>query len=82
MNRSVRKVTLDGQVRHHSTIRDEPSDGPNIRTRQFEFLNELVVNGIFQKLLHCGPIPFDTFKMYHDGSSWVVDMEALEEIGF
>jgi len=81
MNRTVRNVRLDDQTRHHSSISDVPSSGPNIRTRQFQFLTELVTDGIFQRLLHCGPIPFDTFKMYHNGTCWVVDMEALEDTG-
>lgn len=81
MTRTVRNIRLDGQVRHHTTISDDPSSGPEIKSRQFNFLNDLVVNGIYQKLLHCGPLPFDSFKMYHDGTAWVVEMEALEEIG-
>ncbi len=80
MTKTVRLVPVgDESVRHHVTIRDVESTGPDISTRQFAFLNDLVVNGIYNNLMHCGPLPFQTFRMFHDGRSWVVEMEALEE---
>lgn len=78
MERTVRNIPLDGETRHLVTIKDDPSYGPDVQTRQFAFLQDLVVNGVFNKLLHCGPVPFDVFRMYHDGQCWVVEMEALE----
>jgi len=30
------------------------------------------------QLLYCGPVLFDTMKISHDGTCWVVEMEAVE----
>jgi hypothetical protein len=79
MQRTVRTVPVGTAQRHFSTIRDVPSSGPEIKARQFLFLQDVVNNGIFQGLMNCGPIQFDTMRMRHDGESWVIEMEAIEE---
>lgn len=79
MKRSIKSVPVGGQIRHLVTLEDEPSEGGAIARRRYEFLVDLVTNGVFQGLLNCGPVPFDSFKMHHNGKCWVVQLEALEE---
>ena len=79
MRRTVKSVPVGGQVRHVVTIEDDPSAGPDIARRRYEFLVDLVTNGVFQGLLNCGPVPFDSLKMTYNGTCWVVQLEALEE---
>ncbi len=78
MKRTPRSVPVGGQTRHRVTIEDDQSVGPDIVTRQFKFLQELVNDGIFSGMLNCGPVPFETFVMKHDGHRWIVVLEAME----
>lgn len=78
MTRVVRSVNVGAGIRHSVTITDEPSTGAAVHLRRYEFLKRLVVDGVFVGLLNCGPVPFDTFRVFHDGSHWVAELEALE----
>lgn len=79
MTKKARTVVLGDAKRHMVTLVDDPSNGPQIRTRQFQFLSEVMTDGIVRGLLNCGPMPFDTLRMRHDGGSWIIEMEALED---
>lgn len=80
MKRVIRTVPLGGgeATRHFTTLFDEPSSGADIKRRQFQFLQELVNDGIFTGVLNCGPMPFERLEMHHDGQAWRIDLEAVE----
>jgi len=82
MNRINRKpVDLgDGDTRYSAIVRDIPSEGQGIHTRRFQFLQELAQDGMFNGVLNCGPVPFDTLRIRHDGEAWVAEIEAVEHI--
>ncbi len=79
MQRTYRDIPIgDSQHRHVVTLRDVPSDpGPPADARRMAFLMELVPDG--ERLMHCGPVRFQKLRMYHDGQSWVIDLEATEQ---
>lgn len=77
MHRKVLSAPLGDGTRWRTVITDIPSSGADIKTRQFEFLRELVNDGVYSGLLLCGPVPFATMKMYHNGA-WVVELESFE----
>jgi hypothetical protein len=78
MKRTPRSVPVGEGTRHRVTIEDDLSTGPDIVTRQFKFLQELATDGLFSGMLNCGPVPFETLTMRHDGLRWVVVLEAME----
>ncbi len=78
MERRVRSVPLgNGSTRHHVTILDEPSSRGD-RVRQHAFIAEVVNNGPFNGMWHCGPIPWQKMTAQHDGTRWTIQMEAIE----
>jgi hypothetical protein len=71
------KIPREGYIRYFKTITDEPSRTELERAhRKFEFLIEVVNNGIFNSLLNCGPTAFDKLSMEHNGTAWVIKLEA------
>ncbi len=77
MTRDVKTVPIGGGgTRWRVVITDEPSTGAMIRQRQVAFLQALANDGAFTGMLHCGPRPFESFRMHHTGRAWVVEMEA------
>ena len=80
MDRTLKTTDLGsyGGKRHAVLIKDRPSQGTTIKARQFEFLQEVVGQGFYNGLLNCGPIPFETFVMRHDGTCWTIELEAVE----
>lgn len=41
------------------------------------YLLESILN--IHEFLYCGPVPFQTLKIYHDGSKWIAELEAIVE---
>ncbi len=78
MKRTPRSVPVGGQTRHRVTIEDDLSTGPDIVTRQFKFLQEVANDGFYSGMLNCGPVPFQDFHMFHNGTCWVIILEAME----
>lgn len=77
MDRRIRSVDVGGGRRHHVTILDDPSPRGD-RIRQHAFLTEVVVNGPYNGLWNCGPIPWQKMSCSHNGTQWVIEMEATE----
>jgi hypothetical protein len=70
------KVDFDIKTRYFRTITDEPSrDEDSKIKRKFQFLID-VVNNSFVGILNCGPAAFDKLTMEHDGTAWVIKLEA------
>jgi len=46
---------------------------PTSRLEQFDLLRTVIEN---PGLLDCGPVSFQTLKMYHNGTAWVIVLEA------
>lgn len=70
MTRKVRSVPVGDQVRYSITITGDPNQ------QAADLLKEVAVDGLCAGLLNCGPIPFETLRMYKDGDTWVIAMEA------
>lgn len=79
MRKTYTSVPRGNSVLHRVVILDDLSEGPAVVQRQFLFLQDVVNNGMFSGLLSCGPLPFQTFTMRHDGRQWCIIMEAVEE---
>lgn len=81
MKRTVSETRLDeSRIRYRTKIED---DDTGIGTeaaawRQYYLLKELASQ---QNLLACGYAQFETLKMYHNGSRWVVELEATVGVG-
>lgn len=78
MTRELKTTKLGGVNRYRVTITDIDSNGIDKDRRRIEFLQDLVANGFISGLLSCGPLSFETFKCYHNGQAWVVELEANE----
>lgn len=65
----------DNLVRYRTRIDDEPTEefSAEATVRQFQFMHALLEQ---PGLLKCGPEPFQKMKLYHSGTSWVVETEA------
>jgi hypothetical protein len=75
----VSNQTIDRQnyVRYLRTITDTPSGTEFDKTkRKFEFLKEVLIDGMFSGMLNCGPNGFDKLSMAHDGVAWVIKLET------
>ena len=69
-------------VRYKVLLTDEPSSDPIlIRNRRVEFLREIINDGVYQGFINCGPEPFKTLEMYHNGIAWIVEMTSEEQKG-
>jgi hypothetical protein len=71
------KVEREDCVRYLKAITDDPSVTKFDKiTRKFEFLREVIENGLYNGLLNCGPLAFEKLRMEHNGTSWVINLEA------
>jgi len=76
MKRKSLKIKIgENKYRHRSIIEDEPSTEYSESSiyRQRLFLKSLTDT---PDLLLCGLVPFQRFKMYHNGDCWVAELEA------
>jgi hypothetical protein len=74
-----KSVEYDNSFRYFRTLTDEESPAGNEHLklqRKYEFLREVVNDGLFNGLLTLGPKGFDKFLMEHTGSAWIIRMEA------
>ena len=77
MKRNVTKVPLpDKTFRYEVVITDDDSaeNTAHSNFRRREFLQECLSG---HGLLDCGSVPFQSLKMTHDGTRWVVVLEAV-----
>lgn len=74
-----RAVPYDNSTRYFRTITDDPSPSVDEHLklkRKYEFLREIVNDGLFNGLLTLGPKGFDKLCMEHNGEAWIIRMEA------
>ena len=70
-------IPRDGCMRYLRTIEDVPTvDEAHKLQRKFEFLREVVQDGIFSGILSCGPYAFEKLLMEHNGRCWFIKLEA------
>jgi hypothetical protein len=71
-------VLEDGNVRYRVRIEWEPcpDEGQVSEVRKGELLYAIATT---QGLRVCGPIPFQTCKIYYNGVCWVADLEAISD---
>lgn len=76
-NPLVRIPINDGMTRYRLTYESNPCQPQDVsgRVEQMSMLQSLVDQ---PQLTYCGPVPFDSMKVFHNGSSWVVELEAVE----
>lgn len=75
----IENVTIPrgGCTRYIRTITDDPTSNDFDKLqRKFQFLISLVNDGIYTGILSCGPVTFDKLYMEHNGTSWVIKLEA------
>lgn len=79
MQRKMVEIELPDDGRRYRVIySDEVECDPFSslsRRRQDEMLNEFLMN---YDLRRCGPAPFRTMKMFHDGGRWIIELETEE----
>lgn len=78
MTKVYTAIPVGDAIRHRVVLTDVPSSPATKRTRQHAFLQEVVVDGVYTGLFGCGPVPFDTMAVAHNGEAWEVVMEAME----
>jgi hypothetical protein len=73
----IRIPLNEKQTRYKLVYRSEPCEPNSVagRNTQVDILGTLRDQ---PQLLYCGPVLFDTMKISHDGTCWVVEMEAVE----
>lgn len=79
MKRIVSQARVgEHQIRHRTRIEDlpTPEGSEEARVRQFHFVQELAQNW---SLLACGMQMFQRLSIYHSGSAWVAEAEAVVE---
>ncbi|WNM70280.1 hypothetical protein [Myxococcus phage Mx1] len=77
MKRTYTKVPFSQEeVRHRVVVE---SDECIANTQHSRFIQFELLQGVASDpaLTACGPSVFQTMKMYHDGSKWVVECEAI-----
>jgi len=70
----------EGLSRYRLTYTDDKECEPGTqlcRARQDLMLNEFVQN---YDLRRCGPVSFEKMRMFHNGSRWIIELEAEEVI--
>lgn len=76
MNRTIKQHPLhDGGTRYEVRIEDEPCPKGGLASR-FRTTDLLRLLASTPGLIDCGPVMFDTLRIYHDGERWVAVMEA------
>ncbi len=75
MNRTLTSVKLDDKsVRHRVRIESDPCETPLLKKQhQLMLLDNFATN---PSLTDCGPVPFQKMVMQHNGTLWVVELEA------
>ena len=76
MRKNLKVVKLsEAENRYSVKIEGEecPAKTQAARVQQLSLLQTLVST---PGLTDCGPLPFQSLKMYHDGSRWIIDLEA------
>lgn len=79
MNRIIKTADLVETRRHMIRLEDAVTDPALTAWRQAEFLKEFM-DGQWIGLWDCGPIRFETLKMYRKDDQWIIELEATEEL--
>jgi hypothetical protein len=79
MTKKYKCVDMIGAKRHIVVLTDDPFPIEQKEARRQAFLHLVFVDGLFQGLLNCGPLPFEILRMQHDGRAWFVEMETVEK---
>lgn len=76
----IRIPVNEVQTRYRLFYESEACEASSVpgRNEQFDILKQLAEN---PQLCYCGNVLFDTMKIFHNGSCWVVELEALETQG-
>lgn len=77
MNKKLVKTPAGENITRYSVRldSDECSKGTQLaRFLQFEMLRTIATD---PSITACGLNDFQTLRMYHDGSKWVIDLEAI-----
>ena len=72
------KRISETQIRYRSHIESDPC-APNSqesRIVQYHLLQSMVN---MPDLLTCGPVVFETMRIFHSGTCWIADLEAIVE---
>lgn len=72
-------VVLDnGNIRYRCRIEwdESPDEGPLSEHFLAEMLRSMAITA---SLRYCGPVPFETLKVSHNGSCWIAEMEAQSD---
>lgn len=80
VGRTVRSVKIgENEVRHTVKIQMEATgaDGPIGLQAKFDLLRLIAADPAFTT---CGYQGFRTLKVWHDGTSWTADAEAIETV--
>ena len=77
MKKTTRQIQLANKIRYRAIIESNecPERGPHSLLERSALLTAVVDN---PSLLDCGPLVFDTMKMYHNGQVWIIEVEATE----
>ena len=80
MNKTVREIDLGGgEKRHLVELRSDKFDlDANPHITKMAFLAMLINDGVYTGLLNCGPLPFETMRVFKESDCWVVVLEAEE----
>ena len=75
MKKTYREMSTGDLKRYEVRIESDmcPVGDPSYHHNRLGLLRTLTDT---QGLLDCGPYPFQTLKMTHDGNCWVVTLEA------
>ena len=84
MRRTINKIQIDesihgGRYRWTVDLYDEPAceEGSDLANmRRYQFLQALSEQAV--PLLMCGPVGFETMRVYHNGVCWVASLVGHE----
>jgi hypothetical protein len=73
----IRIPLNDLQTRYKLHYESDPCEPNSVagRNTQMDMLQALANQ---PQLCYCGPLLFDVLKVHHNGTFWVVEMEAVE----
>lgn len=78
MTKTFKQIPKGDRVVYVTTLRDIPAtEGWARNFRQFEFLRE-IADSVYNGLLDCGPLRFETMDISYDGEAWVAVLKAEE----
>lgn len=80
MKRVVSKVKMGGRLVRHRVRLDGDDCPVGAQVRRFQQHQLLRHVADTPDLLICGGLPFEKLAMQHDGTRWVIEAEAIENV--